>query len=57
MSDFNLFITKYFLQVILFNFIVVIFQKSSLHLLYQKNLLQNFNLATKLFLLAFTRTE
>ena len=35
-----------------------IFKKSYLHLLFQKNLLQNFNLATKkLFLLAFTIKE
>ena len=33
------------------------FQKSCLHLLYQNNLLQNFNLAQKLFLLAFTRKK
>ena len=41
-----------FLMSFVFNF-----QKSYLHLLYQKNLLQNFNLGTQLFLLAFTRKE
>ena len=33
------------------------FKKSYLHLLYQKNLLQNFNLAIKIILLVFTKNE
>ena len=33
------------------------FQKSYLHLLHQNNLLQNFNLTTKIILLAFTKNE
>ena len=53
MSDFNLFIYKIFSlsDLIQFN-LYLIFQKSYFHLLYQNNLLQNFNLVTKMI---FTR--
>ena len=40
------------------NFICIQFKKKYyLHLLYQKNLLQNFNLTTTIILLAFTKNE
>ena len=49
MSDFNLFIYKIFSSSNLIQFhLYLILKKSYLHLLYQKNLLQNFNLATKI---------
>ena len=58
MSDFNSFIYKIFSLSDFIQFhLYLIFKKSYLHLLYQKNLLQNFNLATKLFLLVFTKNE
>ena len=58
MSDFNSFIYKIFSLSDLIQFLLyLIFKKSYLHLLYQKNLIQNFNLATKLFLLVFTKNE
>ena len=53
MSDFNLFIYKIFSSSDLIQFhLYLIFKKSYLHLLYQNNLLQNFNLVTKMI---FTR--
>ena len=49
MSDFNLFIYKIFSLSDLIQFhLYLIFKKGYLHLLYQKNLLQNFNLGTKI---------
>ena len=48
MSDFSLFIYKIFSSSDVIQFQYLIFKKSYLHLLYQKNLLQNFNLATKI---------
>ena len=58
MSDINLFIYKIFSSSDLIQFhLYLIFKKSYLHLLYQKNLLQNFNLAIKIILLAFTKNE
>ena len=51
MSDFNLFffIYKTFSSSDLIQFhLYLIFKKSYLHLLYEKNLLQNFNLGTKI---------
>ena len=58
MSDFNSFIYKIFSLSDFIQFhLYLIFKKSYLHLLYQKNLIQNFNLATKLFLLVFTKNE
>ena len=59
MSGFNLFIYKIFSSsdLIQFHLYLIFKKKNYLHLLYQKNLLQNFNLATKLFLLVFTKNE
>ena len=58
MSDFNSFIYKIFSLSDFIQFhLYLIFKKSYLHLLYQKILIQNFNLATKLFLLVFTKRE
>ena len=58
MSDFNLFIYKIFFKSDLIQFhLYLIFIKSYLHLLYQKNLLQNLNLAKKIILLTFTQNE
>ena len=55
MRDINLFIYKIFSSSDLIQFhLYLIFIKSYLHLLYQKNLLQ---LATKIILLAFTKNE
>ena len=56
-NDFNLFIYKKKGQFIFSTSFVFNFQKSYLHLLNQKNLLQKFNLATKIILLAFTKNE
>ena len=47
----NLFSINDLIQLYLY----LIFKKSYLYLLYQKKLLQNFNLATKIILLAFFR--
>ena len=49
--SFNLFSINYLIQFHLY----LIFKKSYLYLLYQKNLLKNFNLATKIILLDFFR--
>ena len=58
MSDFNLFICKIFSSSDLVQFhLYLIFKKSYLHLLYQNNLLQKFNLATKIILFAFTKKK
>ena len=58
MSDFNLFIYKIFSSSDLIQFhLYLIFKKSYLHLLYQNNLLQKFNLATKIILFAFTKKK
>ena len=59
MSDFNLFIYKIFSSsdLIQFHLYLIFKKKNYLHLLYQKNLLQNFNLATKIILLVFTKNE
>ena len=58
-NDFELIISIYlFIRKKKFIFsisFVFNFQKSYLHLLYQKNLLQNFNLTTKLFYLLFKK--
>ena len=58
-NDFELMISIYlFIRKKKFIFsisFVFNFQKSYLHLLYQKNLLQNFNLTTKLFYLLFKK--
>ena len=55
MSDFYLFIYKKKKESIYFlNFICIQFKKKNyLHLLYQKNLLQNFNLGTKIIFTYF----
>ena len=56
MSDFNLLIYKIFSSSDLIQFhLNLIFKKSYLHLLYQKNLLQNFNLVTKIIFKKFQR--
>ena len=54
MSNFNLFIYKIFSSSDLIQFhLYLIFKKIYLHLLYQKNLLQNFNLTTKIIFTCF----
>ena len=56
MSDFNLFIYKIFYSSDLIQFhLYLIFKKSYLHLLYQKNLFQISIWQQKLFLLIFTK--
>ena len=54
MSNFNLFIYKIFSSSDLIQFhLYLIFKKIYFHLLYQKNLLQNFNLTTKIIFTCF----
>ena len=58
MNDFNLFIYKIFSSSDLIQFyLYFIFKKSYLQLLYQKNLLQNFNLATKIIFTCFYKKK
>ena len=58
MSNFNLFIYKIFSSSDLIQFhLYLIFKKIYLHLLYQKNLLQNFNLTTKIIFTCFYKKK
>ena len=58
MSDFNLFIYKIFSSSDLIQFhLYLIFKKSYLHLLYQNNLLQNFNLVTEIIFTCFYKKK
>ena len=58
MSDFNSFIYKIFSLSDLIQFLLyLIFKKSYLHLLYQNNLLQNFNLVTEIIFTCFYKKK